>query len=73
MYEDKEEAVRILVVKTLALVVALCSEINRYGQYLDFALKLIDDESVSIFDATCKLLLPALAEWGLSNGELISI
>lgn len=68
MYEDKEEVIRIVVVKTLALVVALCSQINRYGQYVDFALKLIDDESVSIFDTTNKLLLPVLAEWGLSNG-----
>lgn len=69
MYEDNDESIRILVVKALSLVAALCDDIDKYDQCLDFSLlRFISDDCDNVFQVTHYILYPILAEWGLHNG-----
>lgn len=73
MSEDSDESVRILVVKAISLVAALCDDMEKYAQCLDFSLKFINDECDNVFQITLYVLYPILAEWGLHNGNKINL
>lgn len=68
MFEDSDESVRILVVKAMSLVAALCDDIDKFNNSVDFSLKFVNDECDSVFQVTHYILYPILAEWGLHNG-----
>lgn len=73
IYEDHDEAVRVLVVKAISLLAALCDDVDKYDQSLEFSTKFICDDCDNVFQVTHYILYPILAEWGLHNGMFENI
>ncbi|XP_058801173.1 RAB11-binding protein RELCH homolog [Phymastichus coffea] len=72
LLDDKEPEVRAAVVKSLALVVALLDDPDKYFQCEELALMAMDDISPEVTEAASTILIPILAQWALSLKRLHS-
>jgi len=71
MLEDKEEIVRVQIVKALALLFCYCQDIDKYTQCELLALNTLNDPSNVVFNATAQILFPVLAKWAFQVGKLL--
>ncbi|OXU27774.1 hypothetical protein TSAR_009523 [Trichomalopsis sarcophagae] len=72
LLDDKEPVVRVAVVKSLSLLVALMDDPDKYFQCEELALTAMEDISPDVVDAASSILLPILAQWALSLKRLQS-
>ncbi|XP_076170747.1 RAB11-binding protein RELCH homolog isoform X1 [Ptiloglossa arizonensis] len=70
LLEDKDPSVRACVVRSLALLIALMDDPDKYFQCEELALTALHDTSPIVVDVTSSLLLPILAQWALSLKRL---
>ncbi|XP_072747447.1 RAB11-binding protein RELCH homolog isoform X2 [Anoplolepis gracilipes] len=70
LLEDKDPVVRISVVKTLALLIALMDDPDKYFQCEELALTAFHDTSSIVVETASSVLLPVLAQWALSLKRL---
>ncbi|XP_022908904.2 RAB11-binding protein RELCH homolog [Onthophagus taurus] len=72
MLDDREDAVRSVVVRALSLVVALCDDKDKYVQCEDLALTILKDPSKIVVESCVEILFPVLARWALNIDFLTS-
>ncbi|KAH0560681.1 RAB11-binding protein RELCH homolog [Cotesia glomerata] len=72
LLDDKEPVVRAAVIRSLALLVALTDDPDKYFQFEELTLTALGDESTQVFQAASSLLLPTLAQWALSLKRILS-
>lgn len=72
MLEDREEAVRNVVVHALALVVVLCIDKDKYNQCEELAFTILKDASPAVVDSDTQVLFPVLAKWALELGLFLT-
>ncbi|XP_046607039.1 RAB11-binding protein RELCH homolog isoform X1 [Neodiprion virginianus] len=72
LLEDTEPVVRATVVKTLALLVALMDDPDKYFQCEELTLTALDDSSSTVVEAAAKILVPVIAQWALTLGRFQS-
>lgn len=72
LLQDREEGIRKASVNTIALLIALMSDEEKYLQILDMCLQLLNDQSTQILDSLKHLLFPALAQWSFTLHRLES-
>lgn len=65
LLEDKDPTVRASVVRSLALLIALMDDPDKYFQCEELALTALHDTSSIVVDVASSLLLPILAQWAL--------
>lgn len=70
LLEDKDPVVRTSVVKTLALLIALMDDPDKYFQCEELALTALHDTSSIVVETASSVLLPVLAQWVLSLKRL---
>ncbi|XP_029664686.1 RAB11-binding protein RELCH homolog isoform X2 [Formica exsecta] len=70
LLEDKDPVVRTSVVKTLALLIALMDDPDKYFQCEELALTALHDTSSMVVETASSVLLPVLAQWALSLKRL---
>ncbi|XP_054287320.1 RAB11-binding protein RELCH homolog [Macrosteles quadrilineatus] len=68
--EDREEAVRVSCVKSLALIVAFMADTDKYPQSEELTLTALQDSSAVVAECATDTLLMILAQWALSLGWL---
>lgn len=68
MLEDREDAVRNVVVYALALVVVLCIDKDKYSQCEELAFSVLKDSSHTVVTSDTQILFPVLAKWALELG-----
>lgn len=69
MLDDKEESVKEAVVRSLALVVAFCDDVDKYTQCEELALLTLNETSVKVLSISIFVLFPVLAKWALDIGK----
>nr|XP_018901818.1 PREDICTED: lisH domain and HEAT repeat-containing protein KIAA1468 homolog [Bemisia tabaci] len=72
LQEDKEELVRASVVRSLALVVSVLRDMDKYLQCEQLAFLALKDLSQDVIDGATTILLPVLAKWALDTSILQS-
>ncbi|XP_011504966.1 PREDICTED: lisH domain and HEAT repeat-containing protein KIAA1468 homolog [Ceratosolen solmsi marchali] len=72
LLDDKESVVRVTVVKSLSLLVALMDDPDKYFQCEELALTALGDASQEVIEAAYVVLVPVLAQWALSLKRLQS-
>ncbi|KYM80526.1 hypothetical protein ALC53_09076 [Atta colombica] len=70
LLEDKDPVVRISVVKSLALLIALMDDPDKYFQCEELVLTALHDTSSLVVETASSVLLPVLAQWALSLRRL---
>lgn len=70
LLEDKDSTVRASVVRSLALLIALMDDPDKYFQCEELALTALHDTSSVVVEVASSLLLPILAQWALSLKRL---
>ncbi|XP_012535245.1 RAB11-binding protein RELCH homolog isoform X2 [Monomorium pharaonis] len=70
LLEDKDPVVRISVVRSLALLIALMDDPDKYFQCEELVLTALHDTSSIVFETASSVLLPVLAQWALSLRRL---
>ncbi|CAK9833252.1 RAB11-binding protein RELCH, partial [Anthophora retusa] len=70
LLEDKDPAVRASVIKSLALLIALMDDPDKYFQCEELALTALYDTSTTAVEVASSILLPILAQWALSLKRL---
>ncbi|XP_011257199.1 lisH domain and HEAT repeat-containing protein KIAA1468 homolog isoform X2 [Camponotus floridanus] len=70
LLEDKDPVVRTSVVKTLAFLIALMDDPDKYFQCEELALTALHDTSSIVVETASSILLPVLAQWALSLKRL---
>ncbi|XP_020279008.1 lisH domain and HEAT repeat-containing protein KIAA1468 homolog isoform X2 [Pseudomyrmex gracilis] len=70
LLEDKDPVVRVSVVRSLALLIALMDDPDKYFQCEELALTALHDTSPVVVDTASTVLLPVLAQWALSLKRL---
>lgn len=70
LLEDKDPTVRASVVRSLALIIALMDDPDKYFQCEELALTALHDTSPIVVDVASSILLPILAQWALSLKRL---
>ncbi|XP_076658534.1 RAB11-binding protein RELCH homolog [Halictus rubicundus] len=70
LLDDKDPMVRACVVKSLALLIALMDDPDKYFQCEELALTALNDSSPIVVEVASSLLLPILAQWALSLRRL---
>ncbi|XP_014225659.1 lisH domain and HEAT repeat-containing protein KIAA1468 homolog [Trichogramma pretiosum] len=72
LLDDQDASVRCSVIKSLALLVALMDDSDKYFQCEELALTALDDVSDDVVEAATTILIPILAQWALSMKRLQS-
>ncbi|KAK4876752.1 hypothetical protein RN001_009258 [Aquatica leii] len=70
MLEDREEAIREMVVRALAFIAAFCDDADKYWQCEELAMRTLQDTSDSVVNIGVRVLFPVLAQWALSLDRL---
>ncbi|KYQ57830.1 hypothetical protein ALC60_03186 [Trachymyrmex zeteki] len=70
LLEDKDPVVRTSVVKSLALLIALMDDPDKYFQCEELVLTALHDTSSMVVETASSVLLPVLAQWALSLRRL---
>ncbi|XP_003702013.2 RAB11-binding protein RELCH homolog isoform X1 [Megachile rotundata] len=70
LLEDKDPTVRASVVRSLALLIALMDDPDKYFQCEELALTALHDISPIVVEVASSILLPILAQWALSLKRL---
>ncbi|XP_039313074.1 RAB11-binding protein RELCH homolog isoform X2 [Solenopsis invicta] len=70
LLEDKDPIVRTSVVKSLALLIILMDDSDKYFQCEELVLTALHDTSSMVVDTALSVLLPVLAQWALSLRRL---
>ncbi|KAG5321501.1 K1468 protein, partial [Acromyrmex heyeri] len=70
LLEDKDPIVRTSVVKSLALLIALMDDPDKYFQCEELVLTALHDTSSMVVETASSILLPVLAQWALSLRRL---
>ncbi|EZA59311.1 hypothetical protein X777_15955 [Ooceraea biroi] len=70
LLEDKDPVVRTSVVRSLALLIALMDDPDKYFQCEELALTALHDTSSMVVETASSVLLPVLAQWALSLKRL---
>lgn len=70
LVEDREEAVRLSSVKSLALIVAIMSDLDKYPQTEELTMIALQDSASVVVQTATNTLLPVLAKWTLDTGRL---
>ncbi|CAL7935188.1 unnamed protein product [Xylocopa violacea] len=70
LLEDKDPIVRASVIKSLALLIALMDDPDKYFQCEELALTALHDTSSIAVEVASSTLLPVLAQWALSLKRL---
>ncbi|KAG5317288.1 K1468 protein, partial [Pseudoatta argentina] len=70
LLEDKDPVVRTSVVKSLALLIALMDDPDKYFQCEELVLTALHDTSSMVVETASSILLPVLAQWALSLRRL---
>lgn len=70
LLEDKDPVVRTSVVRSLALLIALMDDPDKYFQCEELALTALNDTSSTVVETASSVLLPVLAQWALSLKRL---
>ncbi|KAL6258755.1 hypothetical protein P5V15_010703 [Pogonomyrmex californicus] len=70
LLEDKDPVVRTSVVRSLALLIALMDDPDKYFQCEELALTALHDTSSIVVETASSVLLPVLAQWALSLKRL---
>ncbi|XP_031826270.1 RAB11-binding protein RELCH homolog isoform X2 [Nomia melanderi] len=70
LLDDKDPMVRACVVRSLALLIALMDDPDKYFQCEELALTALNDSSPIVVEVASTLLLPILAQWALSLKRL---
>ncbi|XP_046659376.1 RAB11-binding protein RELCH homolog [Homalodisca vitripennis] len=64
--EDREETVRVSCVRSLALIVAVMADTDKYTQCEELTLIALQDSATAVADSAVHILLPILAQWSLT-------
>ncbi|XP_066992231.2 RAB11-binding protein RELCH homolog [Anabrus simplex] len=72
LLEDKDETVREMVVRSLALIVTFMDDKDKYFQCEELAMTAMDDPSRSVVISATRILMPVVAKWALDLGRLQS-
>ncbi|XP_011883081.1 PREDICTED: lisH domain and HEAT repeat-containing protein KIAA1468 homolog [Vollenhovia emeryi] len=70
LLEDKDPIVRTSVVRSLALLIALMDDPDKYFQCEELVLTALHDTSSMVVETAASVLLPVLAQWALSLRRL---
>ncbi|XP_077254987.1 RAB11-binding protein RELCH homolog isoform X1 [Temnothorax americanus] len=70
LLEDKDPVVRTSVVRSLALLIALMDDPDKYFQCEELVLTALHDTSSMVVETASSILLPVLAQWALSLRRL---
>ncbi|XP_017887570.1 RAB11-binding protein RELCH homolog isoform X1 [Ceratina calcarata] len=70
LLEDKDPTVRASVIRSLALLIALMDDPDKYFQCEELALTALQDTSTVAIEVASSILLPILAQWALSLKRL---
>ncbi|KYM94013.1 hypothetical protein ALC62_15375 [Cyphomyrmex costatus] len=70
LLEDKDPVVRTSVVKSLALLIALMDDPDKYFQCEELVLTALHDTTSIVIETASSVLLPVLAQWALSLKRL---
>ncbi|KAL0118085.1 hypothetical protein PUN28_009038 [Cardiocondyla obscurior] len=70
LLEDKDPIVRTSVVRSLALLIALMDDPDKYFQCEELVLTALHDTSSMVVETASSILLPVLAQWALSLKRL---
>ncbi|XP_011695145.1 PREDICTED: lisH domain and HEAT repeat-containing protein KIAA1468 homolog isoform X2 [Wasmannia auropunctata] len=70
LLEDKDPVVRTSVVRSLALLIALMDDPDKYFQCEELVLTALHDTSSIVVETASSVLLPVLAQWALSLRRL---
>ncbi|XP_012223943.1 RAB11-binding protein RELCH homolog isoform X2 [Linepithema humile] len=70
LLEDKDPVVRVSVVRSLALLIALMDDPDKYFQCEELTLTALYDTSSMVIETASSVLLPVLAQWALSLKRL---
>lgn len=72
LLEDRDEMVREMVVRSLALIVTFMDDKDKYFQCEELAMTALDDPSSAVVGSAVRILMPVLAKWALDIGRLES-
>ncbi|CAH2002758.1 unnamed protein product [Acanthoscelides obtectus] len=72
MLEDKEEVVREVVIRALAVLMTFCNDDDKYFQCEQLAVNTLNDSSNSVVNTSMQILFPVLGKWALEKGHLSS-
>nr|CAI5819958.1 unnamed protein product [Callosobruchus analis] len=72
MLEDKEEVVRGVVIRALAVLMSYCKDDDKYLQCEQLAINTLNDSSNSVVNTSSQILFPVLGKWALEKGHLSS-
>lgn len=72
LMEDRSALVRDSVVQSLAIIIALCSDVDKYTQCEQLTFAALTDDSVTVVNHITDILFPVLAKWALDNGLFAS-
>ncbi|KAK7793564.1 hypothetical protein R5R35_000400 [Gryllus longicercus] len=72
LLEDRDECVREMVVRSLALIVTFMDDKDKYFQCEELAMTALDDPSSAVVGSAIRILMPVLAKWALDLGRLES-
>ena len=72
LLEDRDENIRKVAIKILALLIALISGEDKYDQVSEMCFLVLNDESAEVIKIAKELLFPSLAQWSFSNKKILS-
>ncbi|KAK5642547.1 hypothetical protein RI129_008714 [Pyrocoelia pectoralis] len=70
MLEDRDEIIREMVVRALAMLVAFCDDSDKYWQCEELAIRTLEDSSDIVVNVSAQVLFPVLAQWALTLDRL---
>uniref|UniRef100_A0A1Y1KW97 Uncharacterized protein n=1 Tax=Photinus pyralis TaxID=7054 RepID=A0A1Y1KW97_PHOPY len=70
MLEDRDDIVREMVVRALAMVVGFCDDGDKYWQCEELAIRTLEDSSDVVVNVSVQVLFPVLAQWALALDRL---
>lgn len=72
LLEDRDENIRKVAIKIVALLIALISGEDKYDQVSEMCFSVLNDESAEVIKIAKELLFPSLAQWSFSNKKILS-
>lgn len=67
--EESNDKVRVGIVKSLAIVISVLEDEDKYSQLLNLCEALAADKVLSVHEAACGYLLPVFASWAMQAGN----
>lgn len=68
LLSDREEIVRETTIKALTLLMAMCTDSDKYFQCEELALTTLNDTCSNVISLSIEILFPVLGRWSLTSG-----